>query len=345
MSAIPSTLRAGRAGLHRGSIRVTTIASVGLSTHSFPRQLTSLLTDHQASQRRSVSWIPWEQPNPQLYMNQNDPVHQIQPPEDSPTDTNSSDKQTPTDTPSTQDVPKVDETTDTPTTTTVGTGNQEVSKSGKTAPPSFYIRNFKFPDIQKRSMHTDRGGSSGNGSAPTSAPLALHPPPTTLLRIPDMPSTWPGEESPYPDQPRVRKQRINVLHELSSLARFTNTTPTSTNPTTNSPTNSKEEEQPTIFPDTLCPPIQQVLNDIYPVNLDPNTSLTFEEAVARYMEGVKEREAIRAAEEECAAREAVRRVLGRPHEEGGHATVWVPLDLAGEGQGDGEGQEGGEGRA
>ncbi|KAI2468585.1 hypothetical protein F4781DRAFT_443451 [Annulohypoxylon bovei var. microspora] len=219
-------------------------------------------------QHRSTSWIAWEQPNPALYM---------PPPQALPTTTEA--KQPPTDT-ITQDTRKVGEATVAPATAAVGAGSQEVSTSGKTVPSSIQAGSSRTPFSQTRSMHT-------KSSTPTSAPACL-PLPTTLLRIPGSPSTWPGEEPSHPAQPRIRKQRVEVVYEFCSAPRL------------------EERLPPTSLAlplgrDTPSRPVLQVL-DAMAAGLDtlggnPYATLSFERAVARYMEGVKSREEALAAVE------------------------------------------------
>ncbi|KAI0883343.1 uncharacterized protein GGS22DRAFT_195138 [Annulohypoxylon maeteangense] len=272
MSAITSVL-VRRTGLNRGGIRVTAIAS--------------------ASQRRSTSWIPWEQPNPTLYMQQPNQAH----PKDPLTDTESPPEETLTDTLPTNNVRKVGEATVAPATATVGPGTQEVSTSGKTVPSSIQAGSIRVPSTQTRTMHTASGSTS---STPTSAPALLHLP-TTLLRIPGVPATWPGETPPHPDQPRIRKQRITVIHEFGSYRAPTlpsrpviSSLPLST--PTKQPTGEDQNEEVEKGDDKALPTLQ-IHHTIPPIDFDPHPSLTFEKAVARYMDGVKEREEALAAVE------------------------------------------------
>ncbi|XDG01325.1 hypothetical protein ABKA04_000940 [Annulohypoxylon sp. FPYF3050] len=276
MSAITSTVV--RAGLRRG-IQANAFSS--------------------ACQKRSVSWMPWEPDwaKPKLTLDQDDPVFNLPPPED--TTSKAEDKKLLTEESNTQAVRKVGEAVVAPATTTVGAGTQEVSTSGKTVPPSIQAGSVRIPSTQSRSMHTASGSA-----APSSAPALLHLP-TTLLRIPDMPSTWPGETPPHPDQPRVRKRRMELIHAYTS-------TP-----------------QPFLPDSTGIPymPSPHVLHALFPsIDTDPNPSLTFEKAVAKYMDGIKAREEALVAVEESADPEISRQVLAEVEEVQWRRVVWAALE-------------------
>ncbi|KAI1375854.1 hypothetical protein F4677DRAFT_460150 [Hypoxylon crocopeplum] len=150
MSAIvPTITRASR----QGSLRLTAAAASTL-------------------QRRSTSWIAWEQPDPAVY---------ARPPS----------SETQQAAVASQTTRSVGETVTAPATAAVAGGSQEVSTSGKTAAPS--IPANRTPFGQTRSLQTQ-----------VEVVEAL---PTTLLRIPGEIATWPGEPTAYPDQERVRKQQ------------------------------------------------------------------------------------------------------------------------------------------
>ncbi|KAI2615506.1 hypothetical protein GGR54DRAFT_642268 [Hypoxylon sp. NC1633] len=189
MSAIRSTVFT----VTRVSHQVCSRISVGASVSPRPRfrtikvasSLTQVSTHPQTVQRRSTSWIAWEQPNPALY---------ARPP--------SSEKQQAAN--SAQDTRPVGENVTAPASTAVVGGSQEVSTSGKTVPPTIQAGSSRTPFTQSRSLQTSTAQPEQHNSHPRL--------PTTLLRIPGITTTWPDTPSTHPDQKRVRKQQINDGH-------------------------------------------------------------------------------------------------------------------------------------
>ncbi|KAI1213529.1 uncharacterized protein F4807DRAFT_456875 [Annulohypoxylon truncatum] len=304
MSSISSNLV--RAGLPRG-IRITTVST--------------------PYQHRSISWMPWEQPNPKLYIDQSDPVYNLPPPEDpaKKTDAGAEAKKSHADTTGTQDVRKAGEAAVAPGTAAVGAGGkQEVSTSGKTVPTSIQAGSLRIPSTQTRSMHTASGGT------PSSAPALLYLP-TTLLRIPGMPSTWPGESPQSPDQPRIRKRRMEVIHEFSSkpqqLIRAAAAITTTASGSPSEDNKSTRQVLETLGDMTSASP--QTYNEDDngdDGDLDPNTSLSFEKAVARYMEGVKAREEALAVADQSGDPAVSRQVLDEVERNQWRRVVWAALE-------------------
>ncbi|KAI1661875.1 hypothetical protein F4813DRAFT_385546 [Daldinia decipiens] len=138
------------------------------------RLLTTILAP-RAYQHRSTSWVAWEQPNPALYT----------PPHAAPS---SASRQA---TSNSQGTRNVREAGTIPETATIVTRSQEISTSGKIPPPSIQANASRIPYSHTRSIQTRSDNT----------PLL----PTTLLRIPGVAATWPGEAPKHPDQPRVRK--------------------------------------------------------------------------------------------------------------------------------------------
>ncbi|KAI1768751.1 hypothetical protein GGR53DRAFT_462136 [Hypoxylon sp. FL1150] len=196
---VPTLARAGRQGTSRFAIAAKTA------------QATTTIT----TQRRSTSWIAWEQPNPALYMPRptapktpNDTTNETQEPAVAATS-------------KPHDTRSVDKTT---TTTAVGaSGSQEVSVSGKSAPSSMHAGSNHSPSSasQTRSAHTT--ASSGRGLYPWVLP-------TTLLRIPEITSTWPTSEASaaaaasetiyYADNHYQEKEEGKGLHAETVYEKF-----------------------------------------------------------------------------------------------------------------------------
>ncbi|KAI1384858.1 uncharacterized protein F4822DRAFT_446035 [Hypoxylon trugodes] len=145
----------------------------------------------QICHRRSTSWIAWEQPNPALY----GPPIQALPSNE--TQQNAS---------TAQNTRNVGGSVTAPATTAVAGGSQEVSTSGKTVPSSIQAGSSRIPFNQTRSIKTKSDQL-----------------PTTLIRVPGVTSTWPGEKPTHPDQQRVRKQV--VVHEHGGPSREENPEP------------------------------------------------------------------------------------------------------------------------
>ncbi|KAF3064412.1 hypothetical protein GL218_01320 [Daldinia childiae] len=145
-----------------------------------------LLTIILAYQRRSTSWVAWEQPNPALY------TPPYAPPRSESQQATSKSQGTPT----------AGETSSVPKIATTVTGSQEISTSGKIAPSSIPAGASRTPYSQTRSIQTQSEDT----------PLL----PTTLLRIPGITATWPDKAPEHPDQLRVRKY-ASFAHENESL--------------------------------------------------------------------------------------------------------------------------------
>ncbi|KAI1094483.1 hypothetical protein F5B19DRAFT_499450 [Rostrohypoxylon terebratum] len=292
MSAITPTIV--RAGLRR-SIQVNAIAS--------------------ACQKRSTSWIPWE-PN---WLNQPNMKLTLDLPSEEAT-SKPEDKKPLAEKPSTPAVRKVGEAVIAPATAAIGAGTQEISISGKTVPPSIQAGSTRIPSTQTRNTHTtSNSGSDGDSdNTPSNTAALVHLLPTTLLRIPDMPSTWPGKTQRHPDQPRVRKQRMALIHSFTS-------TP---------------QPSPLPTPDVLSHVA------LFPsLDTDPHPSLTFEKAVARYMDGVKARAEALVYVERFADPDIGRQVLDEVERVQWRRVVWSALEnlpgLPGKGdEGEGEKKKG-----
>ncbi|KAI0377862.1 hypothetical protein F5Y04DRAFT_284532 [Hypomontagnella monticulosa] len=136
------------------------------------------------SHPRSTSWIAWEQPNPALY---------APPPHGPPT------SETQGAASKSQDTRDVGESVTAPATTVVAGGIQEVSTSGKTVPSSIQAGSSRAPYSQTRSMQT--------------YPRITFALPTTLICIPGVTATWPGEAPTRPQQPRIRTRKLRTVHK------------------------------------------------------------------------------------------------------------------------------------
>lgn len=74
-------------------------------------------------------------------------------------------------------------------------------------------------------------------------------------------------------------------------------------------------------------PSPHVLHALFPsIDTDPNPSLTFEKAVAGYMDGIKAREEALVAVEESADPEISRQVLAEVEEVQWRRVVWAALE-------------------
>ncbi|KAL7626786.1 hypothetical protein AAE478_003560 [Parahypoxylon ruwenzoriense] len=134
-------------------------------------------------QRRSTSWIAFEQPNPALYAKQ------------PPSSSGNNQQQAAAETQGTRNI---GETVSAPGTAAT-----------KLAPPSIQAESSHVLFSQTRGLQTE------SQAPPPQSDASLLP--TTLLRIPGVTATWPAEASVHPDQKRVRKQRvINTSDEAPS---------------------------------------------------------------------------------------------------------------------------------
>ncbi|OTB07235.1 hypothetical protein M426DRAFT_8963 [Hypoxylon sp. CI-4A] len=173
---------------------MNTVAStiIRASCRSGSRVTAATASALQTTQRRSTSWIAWEQPNPALYA----------PPPRAPPANETQEAAS-----KTQDTRSVGATVTAPATAVVMVGgSQEVSTSGKTIPSSIQAGTSRLPSSQTRSTHSQTPTADND-------PACL---PTTLLRIPGCTASWPGATPEHPDQKRVR---VRTVHEHSGPER------------------------------------------------------------------------------------------------------------------------------
>ncbi|KAI0835606.1 hypothetical protein F5Y06DRAFT_305841 [Hypoxylon sp. FL0890] len=224
-----------------------------------------------ACQRRSTSWIAWEQPNPSLYA----------PPPQAPVSNETQEASS-----KTQNTRSVGKAVTAPATTAVAGGSQEVSTSGKTVPSSIQAGTSRIHFSQTRSAHS-KSKSEDHASLPT-----------TLLRIPGESSTWPVETPEFPDQPRIRKTR--TVHENEGPVRKEETP---------APASESEEAEPKDTKDRsilrVLSNIAFGLKALEQNPYSPHPVISFDKAIKKYMEGVQTRhEALARAKELHAARQA-----------------------------------------
>lgn len=218
MSVLIRTLaRAGRQNTTRCAINASVskprYTPISYPTPSLTTPQTRIIIQRQ--QLRSTSWIAWEQPDPALYARplSNEKQHAAR---------------------NNQEKRDVGESVTAPSTTAVGGGSQEVATSGKTLPPT--VQGGTLPFDQKRSLHTHaesvekKSDSENNDDGDVKAGVDVNEHehehedpylPKTLLRIPGVSSTWPGEDSSTPDQKRVRK--ISFSNANTSTSNNTST--------------------------------------------------------------------------------------------------------------------------
>ncbi|KAI1500980.1 hypothetical protein F5X99DRAFT_428955 [Biscogniauxia marginata] len=150
---------------------------------------------------RNTSWIAWEQPNPAIY---------AKPPMSARQTGSGSQKQAGNngDKTSASGTRPAGETVVAPSTVTMLAGSQEVSTSGKTAPPSIQAGSsrtpFSGPSSQQTRAFRTQYDAGGHDYLPT-----------THLCIPGHAATWPCVQPEEPHQKRVRKLSRSA-HEPSS---------------------------------------------------------------------------------------------------------------------------------
>ncbi|KAI1641012.1 hypothetical protein F4809DRAFT_637141 [Biscogniauxia mediterranea] len=146
----------------------------------------TLATSHS----RNTSWIAWEQPNPALYAPRAPSQQGHQGGEKKQIGTISSQD-------SAWGTRQAGKTVVAPATAALPVGNQEVSTSGKTVPPTIQTSRTPFghPSQQTRALNTLRGANSND----------VHRLPSTHLCIPGHAATWPCDQPEVPYQERVRK--------------------------------------------------------------------------------------------------------------------------------------------
>lgn len=160
--------------------------------------------------------------------------------------------------------------------------------SGKTVPPTIPAGSSRVLSSQTRSVQTQAGklGDEGGGGAKR---WVL---PTTLLRIPKMTSTWPGETPEYPDQKRVRKHHVVVHENEGPSSREPDHTTEETCDTTSS------RYDPDGKPTALLSTVSSVLLGLQALKENPESSysnVSFRQAILTYMDGVQSREEAQAA--------------------------------------------------
>ncbi|KAI1484406.1 hypothetical protein F5X96DRAFT_675688 [Biscogniauxia mediterranea] len=144
----------------------------------------TLATSHS----RNTSWIAWEQPNPALYAPRAPSQQGHQGGEKQQTGTISSQD-------SAWGTRQAGKSVVAPATAALPVGNQEVSTSGKTVPPTTQTSRTPFGQ-QTRALNTLRDAKNSND---------VHRLPTTHLCIPDHAATWPCDQPEVPYQERVRQ--------------------------------------------------------------------------------------------------------------------------------------------
>ncbi|KAI1144212.1 hypothetical protein F5Y05DRAFT_418287 [Hypoxylon sp. FL0543] len=254
MSGIASTL--ARASCQRGSRLTVAIAT----------------SPPQTCQRRSTSWIAWEQPNPSLY---------APPPQPSQGD------KTQQAAGKTQNTRSVGETVSAPATTAVARGSQEVSTSGKTVPLSIKAGTSGLPYSQSRSSHSQNKPDNNEGL------------PTTIIRIPGESATWPVETPEHPDQPRVRKTGPGPVHENEGPVRKEETPTPAPEPKKTGPKNTTERH--------ILQIVSNLAFGLEALKQNPSLAhctISFDKAIKKYMEGCQTRHEViaRAAELDAARR-------------------------------------------
>lgn len=228
--------------------------------------------------RRSTSWIAWEQPNPALYA----------PPTRAPPSSEAQEAAA-----KAQGTRSVGKTVTAPATAPVAVGgHQEVSVSGKTMPPSIPAGSSRVLSGQTRSVQTLAAKHDGDDVDRWMLP-------TTLLRIPDVTSTWPGETPAYPDQKRVRKHHHVVVHENEGpSSRKLDHHDAATAAAQRSDTTSSHYDPAEMKSTALLSTVSSVLLGLQALKENPESSypnVSFRQAVLTYMDGVQSREEARAA--------------------------------------------------
>ncbi|KAI1410108.1 hypothetical protein F5Y13DRAFT_192589 [Hypoxylon sp. FL1857] len=247
MSAIASAL--ARGGRRRG-----------LSLSVVPSAL-------QACQRRSTSWIAWEQPDPSLYA----------PPPGAALSNEAQQAASVM-----QGARNIGETSTAPANSAIAGGSLEVFTSGKTVSSSIQAGTSLLPLSQTRRNHSK--------SKVENSPYL----PTTLIRIPGEAATWPVEIPECPDQPRIR--RIHTAHE--------NEGPIRKEETSTLIPKAKDTTERHILQTFANLTIGLEALEQNPILSHPIVS--FEKAVKNYMNGVQTREeALARAKELEAARQVV----------------------------------------
>ncbi|XXH04818.1 hypothetical protein Hte_011240 [Hypoxylon texense] len=230
--------------------------------------------------RRATSWIAWEQPNPALYA----------PPTRAPPSSEAQEAAAG----KAQGTRSVGKTVTAPATAPVAGGShQEVSVSGKTMPPSIPARSSRALSGQTRSVQT-LAAAKPNGDVDVDV-VDRWTLPTTLLRIPDVTSTWPGETPAYPDQKRVRKlHHVVVVHENAGPSSRT----PAAHPAQPGDTTSSRHDPSETKSTALLSTVSSVLLGLQALKENPESSypsVSFRQAVLTYMDGVQSREEARAA--------------------------------------------------
>ncbi|KAI1397338.1 hypothetical protein F4819DRAFT_503475 [Hypoxylon fuscum] len=251
-----------------------TLKRAGRKTTS---QASAAISAAQTSQRRSTSWIAWEQPDPALYS----------PPARGPQESDAQQGGQ-----KTQGTRSVGKAVTAPSTAAVAGGSQEVSTSGKTVPPSIRAGgSSRLPSSQTRSF----------SATPSRRPErdTSHKLPTTLLRIPDAPATWPREAGAHPDQTRVRKQR--VVHENEGPSSSASSSrdeqpPRKTSAIQRALDRYKGDDKDASFLQLAVSDVTYGLGQLsrHPEASQPRAD--FEQAISRYMDGVHARGAAQGAD-------------------------------------------------
>ncbi|KAI1476845.1 hypothetical protein K445DRAFT_17400 [Daldinia sp. EC12] len=183
-------MRAIIAAFRQSGSRFITTSGVSSYLSLNLSSLTQLRTVPQVPrmyQHRSTSWVAWEQPNPALYK----PPRASISTESRPGASHA------------QDAHDIGETVNTRATVTVGAGSQEISSTGKMAPPSIQVAGAgPTPRYEIRAVQTQT----------ESLPLF----PTTLLCIPGVTATWPCDAPEHPHQQRVRRRSDSIQESKES---------------------------------------------------------------------------------------------------------------------------------